>query len=80
MRSRPRCGWWTKRFSAALRPVGAIERVHTAQSRVLTTLLNSARFARLVEQETLDGSLAYSPVEFLAHVRKGIWKELDARR
>ncbi len=58
--------------------VGAIERVHTAQNRVLTTLMNSARFARMAEQETLDGSLAYSPVEFLATVRKGIWKELDA--
>jgi hypothetical protein len=58
--------------------VGAIERVHAAQTRILTTLLNSARFGRLVEQETLDGQLAYSPVEFLAAVRKGIWKELDS--
>lgn len=57
--------------------VGAIERVHSAQSRILATLLNSARFGRLAEQETLDGNLAYSPVEFLATVRKGIWKELD---
>ncbi len=32
----------------------------------------------MAEQETLDGPLAYSPVEFLATVRKGIWKELDA--
>jgi hypothetical protein len=31
-----------------------------------------------VEQETLDGPLAYSPVDFLATVRKGIWKELDS--
>ncbi|HLH18054.1 MAG TPA: zinc-dependent metalloprotease [Bryobacteraceae bacterium] len=60
-----------------IEPVGAIERIHTAQSRILTTLLNSARFARLMEQETLDGSRAYSPDEFLATVRKGIWKELD---
>jgi hypothetical protein len=44
---------------------------------VLNTLLNSARFARLLEQETLDGNLAYSPVEFLGSVRKGLWKELD---
>ena len=57
-----------------IEPVGAIDRIHTAQSRVLTTLLNSARFARLLEQETLDGNLAYSPVEFLATVRKGLWK------
>ena len=61
-----------------IEPVGAIDRIHTAQNRVLTQLLNSARFARLLEQETLDGNLAYSPVEFLASVRKGIWKELDA--
>jgi hypothetical protein len=61
-----------------IEPVGVIDRIHTAQNRVLTQLLNSARFARLMEQETLDGTLAYSPVEFLASVRKGIWKELDA--
>lgn len=61
-----------------IEPVGVIDRIRTAQSRVLTQLLNSARFARLLEQETLDGNLAYSPVEFLATVRRGIWKELDA--
>jgi hypothetical protein len=56
---------------------GAIDRIHAAQSTVLSALLNSQRFARLIEQEALDGSAAYSPVEFLATVRKGIWKELD---
>ncbi len=61
-----------------IEPVGVIDRIHTAQNRVLTQLLNSARFARLLEEETLDGNLAYSPVEFLASVRKGIWKELDS--
>src|SRR5262249_37464748 len=61
-----------------IEPVGAIDRIHTAQNSVLNTLLNSARFARLLEQETLDGNLAYSPVDFLGSVRKGVWKELDA--
>jgi hypothetical protein len=60
-----------------IEPVGEIERIHTAQTRILTALLNSAKFARLMEQETLDGNLAYSPDEFLATVRKGLWKELD---
>jgi len=41
-------------------------------------LLNSARFARLVEQEAMDGTAAYAPSEFLADVRKGVWKELDS--
>ncbi|HUI56851.1 MAG TPA: zinc-dependent metalloprotease [Bryobacteraceae bacterium] len=61
-----------------IEPVGAIDRIHNAQQAVLTSLLNSARFGRLIEQETLDGARAYSPVDFLATVRKGIWKELDA--
>ncbi|HUA59318.1 MAG TPA: zinc-dependent metalloprotease [Verrucomicrobiae bacterium] len=60
-----------------IEPTGAIDRVHAAQSTVLSALLNSQRFARLIEQEALDGTAAYSPVEFLGTVRKGVWKELD---
>jgi hypothetical protein len=60
-----------------IEPVGVIDRIRAAQSAVLNSLLSSARFARLVEQQALDGNLAYSPVEFLSTVRKGIWKELD---
>ena len=61
-----------------IEPVGVIERIRAAQNRILMTLMNSARFARLVEQEALDGTRAYSPVDFLASVRKGIWRELDS--
>jgi Met-zincin/Domain of unknown function (DUF5117)/Domain of unknown function (DUF5118) len=71
-------GWMVdEEILRRIEPVGAIDRIHTAQAAILNTLLNSARFARLLEQETLDGNLAYSPVEFLASVRKGVWKELD---
>jgi hypothetical protein len=58
--------------------VGVLSSVRNAQTSVLSNLLNSARFNRLVEQEALDGGAAYSPVDFLADVRKGIWKELDS--
>jgi hypothetical protein len=34
------------------------------------------RSARLIEQQTLDGSAAYTAAELLATVRKGEWKEL----
>jgi hypothetical protein len=61
-----------------IEPVGALSRIRNAQSSVLTNLLNGARFARVVEQEAIDGSSAYGPTEFLADVRKGIWRELDA--
>ena len=71
-------GWMVdEEILRRIEPVGAIDRIRTAQAAILNTLLNSGRFARLVEQETLDGNLAYSPVEFLASVRKGVWKELD---
>jgi hypothetical protein len=61
-----------------IEPVGELSRILNAQSRVLNSLLSSARLARLVEQEALDGAAAYPPVDFLADVRKGVWKELDA--
>ena len=57
--------------------VGVLDRIRNAQNAVLSSLMNSGRFGRLIEQETLDGTRAYSPVEFLATVRKGVWKELD---
>jgi hypothetical protein len=61
-----------------IEPIGALSRVRNAQNSVLGNLLNSARFARLVEQEAIDGSSAYNPAEFLTDVRKGVWKELDS--
>jgi hypothetical protein len=57
--------------------IGVLSRIRNAQSSVLNNLLNSGRFARLVEQEAVDGAAAYAPAEFLADVRKGVWKELD---
>jgi hypothetical protein len=58
--------------------VGVLSSIRSAQSSVLSNLLSSARFNRLVEQEALDGSTAYSPADFLVDVRKGIWRELDS--
>jgi hypothetical protein len=40
-------------------------------------LMSPARFARLIEQEAIDGDKAYRPVDFLADVRKGVWGELN---
>jgi hypothetical protein len=44
----------------------------------LNQLLNDQRFARLIEQQAIDGSAAYTAAELLSTVRKGVWKELDA--
>src|SRR5262249_40610392 len=57
---------------------GALTRIRNAQNSVLNQLLNDQRFARLIEQQALDGSAAYTAAELLSTVRKGVWKELDA--
>ena len=56
---------------------GALQRIRNAQNSVLNQLLNSQRFARLIEQQAIDGTAAYPAAELLATVRKGVWKELD---
>jgi hypothetical protein len=61
-----------------IEPAGVLARIRTAQQRVLATLLAAPRLARLVEDEALDGAAAYRPTDFLADVRRGIWRELEA--
>jgi hypothetical protein len=61
-----------------IEPIGALNRVRNAQNSVLNNLLSSSRFARLVEQQAVDGDSAYQPAEFLTDVRKGVWSELTA--
>lgn len=60
-----------------IEPAGAASRVNTAQERVLNSLLSNTRFDRLVEQEAIDGAVAYRPAEFMLDLRRGIWSELD---
>ena len=60
-----------------IEPAGVLERIRSAQTRVLNNLMSPARFTRLIEQESIDKTTAYKAVDFLADVRKGIWSELD---
>jgi hypothetical protein len=57
-------------------PVGVLDRVKASQTRVLNTLLSSARLLRLIEQEAVYGAAAFAPLEFLREVRRGIWSEI----
>ena len=61
-----------------IEPAGAMSRVNVAQERVLNSLLSNTRFDRLVEQEAIDGAVAYRPADFMSDVRRGIWSELEA--
>src|SRR5690606_618430 len=58
-------------------PIGALNRIRNAQRSVLNNLLSSARFARLAEQQAVDGTSAYQPSEMLNDVRNGVWSELN---
>ncbi len=59
-----------------IEPEGAVARMRTAHTQILSSMLTSSRMNRLIEQEALEGAKAYSPAEFLADVRKGVFKEL----
>jgi hypothetical protein len=61
-----------------IEPNGVLTRIRNSQTSVLNQLLNDQRFARLIEQQTLDGTSAYTAAELLSTVRKGVWKELDS--
>lgn len=63
-----------------IEPTGALERVRASQLRVLNSLMNNTRVARLVEQEALGGATAYHPATFFNDVRRGIWSELEGRQ
>jgi len=62
-----------------IEPAGIISRIGRAQRQILNTLLTPARIGRLVEHQAVDGSNIYAPLDYLADVRKGVWKELDGR-
>jgi hypothetical protein len=59
-----------------IEPAGELNRIRAAQVAVLNNLLDSGRFARIAEQEAMDGREAWPAVGFLAAVREGIWSEL----
>ncbi|MGE3344952.1 MAG: zinc-dependent metalloprotease, partial [Vicinamibacterales bacterium] len=59
-----------------IEPSGIVERVRGAQQSVLNNLINNAKLDRMTEQVALDGSAAYSPVEFLTELRTGVWGDI----
>ncbi len=67
-----------KEILRRIEPIGALNRIRNAQNGILNNLLSSSRFARLIEQQALDGVAAYQPAEFLGDVRNGVWSELNS--
>ncbi|QTE21941.1 zinc-dependent metalloprotease [Polaribacter cellanae] len=59
---------------------GSVERVRSMQARTLNNILDAGRMARMIENETLNGSSAYTLVNMMRDVRKGIWSEIYSGR
>lgn len=55
---------------------GVVERVRRLQTRTLNTVLDLGRMARMVENETLNGKEAYTLINMMNDLRKGVWTEL----
>lgn len=54
---------------------GIVERVRGYQSRFLNSVLNSQRLGRMIENETLNGNNAYSLMNMVNDLHRGIWSE-----
>lgn len=61
-----------------IEPDGAIERIQNLQTRALNSLLSVDRINRLVSTVEQEGAEAYSPIELMTDLRKGIFSELYA--
>jgi len=55
---------------------GAVENIRSLQARTLGSILSSRRMSRMIENETLNGSDAYSLISMFSDLRKGIWTEI----
>jgi hypothetical protein len=58
-----------------IEPNGIVARLRVAQTSLMNSLLQNARLDRMAEQAALDPA-AYAPMQFLADLRAGIWKDL----
>jgi len=59
---------------------GTVERIRRLQERTLNNILDLGRMARVIENETLNGSDAYTLISLMSDLRKGVWSELRTGR
>lgn len=64
-----------KDILAKIEADGMVNRIRSAQVRVLNQLLDFSRLARLIENETLNGNKAYKIIDMCKDLRDGIWTE-----
>jgi hypothetical protein len=65
-----------KNIFSKVQSSGAIETIRALQVRTLNGVLSTARMARMIENETLNGNEAYNLVAMFSTLRKGVWSEI----
>lgn len=58
---------------------GSVERIRLFQTRTLNNLLDFGRMGRMLENEALNGTQAYTFLDMMAATRKGLFSELQNR-
>jgi hypothetical protein len=61
-----------------LAPSGEVQRISSAQTGILSSLLRDERLIRMSEYAQGGGPVAYTPLELMADLRAGIFSELAA--
>ena len=69
-----------KNLFSKVQSSGALEDIRALQVRTLNGVLSTDRMARMIENETLNGSNAYTLVSMFSELRKGVWSELYTRK
>jgi len=59
---------------------GVTERIRGIQSRTLNNVLNLTRMMRMIDNETLNDSDAYTLTSMMTDLRNGIWSEVRSGR
>ena len=59
---------------------GFVDRIRGMQVRTLNNMLSLGKMARLIENETANGTEAYRLLDMMADLRNGIWSELQNGR
>jgi hypothetical protein len=59
---------------------GHADRVMEIQSTTLSKVLKKGRLTRMIENQTLNGSKAYTILTMMGDLRRGIWSELYSKK
>ena len=55
---------------------GAVDRMRRTQTRIINSILDFGRMARMIENEALHGTKAYTLVSMMNDLQNGLWSEL----